>query len=111
MHRRLRLVLFILLTVPALTTAQTQRITDFASSVHQARPRTYDVQNYVIQLSLDYPRKSIDGDVTVVLKPLKDGLQEVVLDSADLAIEKVEFAGASLPYHLEGEKLQIELNR
>ena len=107
----LRPFLFVLLLIPLLSLGQTRRFGDESSIVHAARSRSYDVRNYVIKLALEYPERKIAGDVTITLNPLADGLSEVVVDSAELRIHKVEVDGRDANYRAAGDQLTVDLGR
>ena len=87
-------------------TAQTSR-PDFN------RASDFDVQHYIIRVSFDRPAKRVLGETTVRLKPVKDGLRQVVLDSVDIAYSSVssEQDGMPLKYRAAGGKITVELNR
>ncbi len=77
------------------------------------RASTYDVQHYVLRVSFDRKKKKVNGDTTVRLKPLKDGLREVVLDSVDISYLSVTLdpGGTALKYKTEDEKIVVTLDR
>ena len=77
------------------------------------RVKTYDVQNYIIRVSFDRARKTVFGDTTVQLKPLKDNFNRVELDAADLQFDSVTLEGEDkgLKYKTSGEKIIIDLDR
>lgn len=77
------------------------------------RPRTYDVQHYLIRVSFDRAKKSIAGDTTVKLKPLTDGLSEVELDAVGLAFSSVsdESAAKTFKFRTMPGKVIVTLDR
>jgi aminopeptidase N len=77
------------------------------------RASTYDVQHYVLRVSFDREKKKVIGDTTVRLKPLKDGLREVVLDSVDISYTSVTLdpGGTALKYKTEDDKIVVTLDR
>jgi aminopeptidase N len=76
------------------------------------RERSYDVQHYLIRIKFDRKEKTVFGDTTVTLKPLKDGFSTVELDSAELKYEFVGLQdGKKLTYAQLGEKLTVFLDR
>src|SRR5262245_48834606 len=111
MRRGFCTLLLVVACSSLLTHAQSKDFGDETATVHASRLRTYDVKNYSLRLKLDYPEKSVSGSVSVTLSPLRDGLNEISLDSAELQIQKVEMGGVSLNYRLEGDKLRIALGR
>ncbi|MGH7783686.1 MAG: M1 family metallopeptidase, partial [Candidatus Binatia bacterium] len=77
------------------------------------RPRTYDVQNYIIRVSFDRAAKTVFGDTTVELKPLGLGFREVELDAVNMAFDSVKLdpAGTDLKYKTESSKIVVTLDR
>ena len=77
------------------------------------RASTYDVQHYVLRVSFDREKKTIHGDTTVRLKPLKDGFREIVLDSVDISYTSVTLdpEGSALKYKADGDKITVTLDR
>lgn len=77
------------------------------------RPRSFDVQHYIIRVSFDRAAKKVFGDTTVQLKPLKDDFKTLELDSAGMLFDsiKLEASGTNLNYRQEGEKIFITLDR
>ena len=76
------------------------------------RPRTYDVQNYIIRVSFDRAAKKIIGDTTVQLKPLAAGFRDLELDAVGMAFESVKLdpAGADLKYRTTSDKIIVTLD-
>ncbi|MBC7899625.1 MAG: M1 family metallopeptidase [Saprospiraceae bacterium] len=77
------------------------------------RAQVYDVQHYVLRVSFDRAKKTVFGDTTVQLKPLKAGLAEVELDAAGLDFESIalEPENTILKYRTKGEKVLVTLDR
>ncbi len=107
----MRRILLLCLLLPVSGFGQTKRFGDDLSTIHAARDRTYDVQHYALNITLDHPQKKIAGDVTITLQPINNGLSQVVLDSAELQIQSVDVNGRSVDFALRGEKLSVELGR
>ena len=76
------------------------------------RPRTYDVQHYVLRVSFDIPKRTVIGDTTVRLTPLHGSISSVELDSADLKYSSVtlEPGNKVLKYQVRGDKVVVELS-
>jgi aminopeptidase N len=87
------------------------RFEDPAYSVHYPRDRSMDVKNMVLNLSFDWERRWVGGDVTFTLSPLAEPLDTVILDSAELQIKKVTAGDASLKFATAGEQLLVDLGR
>jgi aminopeptidase N len=87
-------------------------------AVSQRRPnfdrtRTYDVQNYIIRVSFDWPVKKVFGDTTVQLKPLASGFRELELDAVGMSFESIKLdpAGTDLKYRTTSDKVIVGLDR
>lgn len=76
------------------------------------RPQTYDVQHYVIRVSFDRAAKTVIGDTTVVLKPLRP-LRAVELDAVGLRFRtvKLESSEAVLQHRTLGGKVIVTLDK
>ena len=85
----------------------------YASRPDFNRPSDYDVQHYVLRISFDRAKKSISGDTSVSLKPLKDGFRRVVLDSVGIMYSSVtlEQSRSPLNYKASKETISIDLDR
>ncbi|MDQ6787125.1 MAG: hypothetical protein M3033_09990 [Acidobacteriota bacterium] len=77
------------------------------------RTRTFDVQHYIIRVSFDRANKTVFGDTTVQLKPLKENFKTIELDAANLKFESVvlEPQNKNLDYKMTGEKVYISLDK
>jgi aminopeptidase N len=77
------------------------------------RERTFDVQHYTIRTNFDRRQKTVFGDTTVLLKPLRDDFKTIELDSAAIKYESVrlEPENINLNYRLSGQKIIIALDR
>jgi len=101
-------ILFILLLTAFLRISQAQTVNrDFN------RTRTFDAQHYLIQTSFDRKTRTIFGDTTVSLKPLKNGFNTVELNAASLKFEsvKLESSGKDLQFTTDDEKIFIALDK
>ncbi len=78
-----------------------------------SRARTYDVQNYILRVKFDRAAKTVFGDTTVQLKPLRDDFKTIELDAAGLNFEsvKLDSGNRDLSYKTAGEKLFITLDK
>ena len=77
------------------------------------RGSDYDVQHYILRVSFHRAEKKVLGDTTVQLKPTKEGLRDVVLDSVGMNYTSVtlEPGGAMLKYKTGGDKITVNLDR
>ena len=99
-------VIFLLLFFTISITAQTPK-------QNFGRVRTYDVQNYILRVSFDRASKTVFGDTTVQVKPLKNDFKPLELDAANLNFESVKLvsSGKDLVYRAAGEKIYITLDK
>jgi len=79
----------------------------------QAEPsRDFDFLHYLIQLNINIAAKKFEGETTVTLTPLHDGLASVVLDAEEYTVTGVRAAtGMPLFYEHISDKLSIRLPR
>ncbi|HLG17989.1 MAG TPA: M1 family aminopeptidase [Blastocatellia bacterium] len=77
------------------------------------RSHDYDVQHYRIAVSFDWAKKSVAGETTITLRPLKNNFGEVELDAGDMTINSVALAqGKTLTFRYENnEKLLVALDK
>jgi len=87
------------------------RFEDPAFSHHEPRDRVMDVKHMVLDLSFDWERKWVGGDVTFTVAPLAEPLSTVALDSGELIIRKATRDGAALDFRTTGEQLLVDLGR
>ncbi|OFW40642.1 MAG: hypothetical protein A3J28_01135 [Acidobacteria bacterium RIFCSPLOWO2_12_FULL_60_22] len=114
----MKLVLLLLFLIPAASgwsqsyPAARKPFWDSFSKDHPERTRVYDLQHVLLKLTLDERRRSVSGTSTLVLRPLRAGLDTVELDSAELKIQSVALSdGTSLAFEQSGEMLRIRLPR
>jgi aminopeptidase N len=77
------------------------------------RVSDYDVQHYVLRVAFDRPAKKVIGDTAVRLKPLKDGLTRVTLDSVGISYTSVtlEQGGTPLKFRTQNGSVIVDLDR
>jgi aminopeptidase N len=77
------------------------------------RARTFDVQHYVIRIRFDRSNKTVFGDTTISLKPLKADFKTLELDAANLKFDTIvlEPQNKSLQYKAVGEKVFVALDK
>ena len=76
----------------------------------QLRAHDFDVQHYRIELSLDEPTKSFDGETAITISATMNGLEELALDAESFAVDTVKHQGAPLAFTQEEGKLEITLD-
>lgn len=79
----------------------------------QNRVRTFDVQHYTIRTGFDRAAKTVTGDTSIRLKPLKANLTTVELDAVGLNYKfvRLENSNKNLKYRQAGDKLVITLDK
>lgn len=77
------------------------------------RSSTFDVQHYVLRVSFDRSGKKVNGDTTVVLKPLADGFKEFDLDAVGLSFESIKLdpSAVDLKYNTATGTVKVTLDR
>src|SRR5437899_1394372 len=75
------------------------------------RSRDFSLRHIKLELSFDLPMRRLMGVATLRMAPLGDGLREVCLDSAKLAINTVTIEGRQLEFHTADDKLYVALDR
>jgi len=90
MNSTCRLVTRAIVLVLALAaSAAAQQVDWWMKSLQSERSRTYDALHYRIAIRLNLDQKSFDGETTVTLTALGDGLETVVLDAEEFTVTKV----------------------
>jgi len=86
---------------------------DFSKKTLQSeRSRSYDALHYRIKLKLDIDRKSFEGETTVMVSSLRDGLDVCVLDAEEFAVTSVlSDHGAPLKFEQSDKELKVFLPR
>ncbi|MGA2363722.1 MAG: M1 family aminopeptidase [Candidatus Aminicenantales bacterium] len=99
-------ILALVLAVPAQTI-------DFSKKALQSeRSRSFDALHYRIKIKLDIDRKSFDGETTVTLSSLRDGLDVCVLDAEEFSVTSVvSDYGAPLKFEQSDRELKVFLPR
>ncbi|HEX8399255.1 MAG TPA: M1 family aminopeptidase [Pyrinomonadaceae bacterium] len=77
------------------------------------RVRTFDAEHYTIRTSFDRKTKTVFGETTVVVKPLKDNFRTLSLDAVNLRVESVtpENSAKPLTFLNNSGKLDITLDK
>jgi len=77
----------------------------------QLRAHDYDVQHYRIELSLDEPTKSFDGETAITFLSTINGLSELTLDAETFTVHSVTYKGGPLAFTHQDGSLEIALGR
>jgi aminopeptidase N len=85
----------------------------FAQTKNFNRVRAYDVEHYTIRTGFDRATKTVFGDTTIRLKPLKANLTTIELDAYGLKYDfvRLENSNKNLQYRQAGEKLIVTLDK
>ena len=85
----------------------------FAQATVAKRVRTYDVKQYIIRSNFDRPNKTYLGDTTIMLKPLNNGFNTLLLDSAGMQFDSITIEPDNKPlqYKQIGEKISVTLDK
>jgi len=76
----------------------------------QLRAHDFDVEHYRIELSLDEPTKSFDGETTISFSSMIDGLSHLALDAESFTVSSVTNREVPLPFTQNGGSLEISLD-
>jgi aminopeptidase N len=102
--------MILVLTCTAFGTAQ--QIDWSKKALQSERSRTYDALHYRIAIRLDLDQKSFEGDTTVSLTSLRDGLETCVLDAEEFKVTKVASDyGNPLQFEQTEKELKVRMPR
>lgn len=73
-----------------------------------ARDRRVDIEHLVLDVAIDIEAGRVEGTATHTVRPLRQGLEEIVFDQIQLAVERVTIDGAEAPFTLEPTQLRIQ---
>jgi aminopeptidase N len=76
---------------------------------HYNPDRPGQVNHIFLDLSLDIPNKSFQGNCNITLTPVRRGISQLTLDAVNLNITSVLMDGVSQPFDYDGEKLTVNL--
>ncbi len=97
----------------ALVLAASAQTIDFSKKALQSeRSRSYDALHYRIKLNLNIDGKSFEGQTTVTVSSLRDGLDVCVLDAEEFSVTSVlSDYGAPLRFEQSDKELKVFLAR
>jgi aminopeptidase N len=77
------------------------------------RARTFDIQHYTIRVSFDRPTKTVYGDTTVQLKPLRNDFNQIELDAANIRFDsvKLESNNKDISFRTADDKIYLTLDK
>ena len=91
---------------------QSQLIDYYQKPLQFERSRDFDAQHYLIKIDLDIKNKAFQGENTLILKSLRDGLESCVLDAEDFSVSSVlNNWGEPLKFEQGDKKLTVHLYR
>jgi len=109
MRKHIR-ALILVLTCAVFVTAQ--QIDWSKKALQSERSRTYDALHYRIAIRLDLDQKSFEGDTTISLTSLRDGLETCVLDAEEFKVTKVvSDYGDPLQFEQTDKELKVRMPR
>ena len=113
MRRTVRRWTYALVLISVFTAGVAAQQVDWSKKPLQSeRSRTYDALHYRIAIRLDLDRKSFEGDTTVTLTSLCDGLDTSILDAEEFKVTKVMSDwGESLDFKQSEKELAVRLPR
>ena len=75
-----------------------------------APDQSFDAQHILLEIGLDFPRKTVHGRCTTTFRTIVDGAKEIRFDAADMKILSVTLEpGRRLPVVHKDEKLTVRL--
>ena len=81
-------------------------------ALQSERSRSYDALHYRVALRLDLERRSFQGEATVTLTSLRDGLEAVVLDAEEFTVGRVVSDwGEALRFEQSPSQLTVWMTR
>ena len=108
-----RLTALAILVVLFLTGGASAQQVDWSKKPRQSeRSREYDALHYRIAVRIDLDQKSFDGETTVTLTSLRDGLDTCILDAEEFTVTKVMSEwGEPLQYTQSDKELAVRMPR
>ena len=71
----------------------------------------FEVQDYNVELALDFKAQTVAGEETLTLRSLENGQSAVDLAAADLKVETLAEGGDALPFEQREGRLRFHLKR
>jgi aminopeptidase N len=81
------------------------------SQMHYARSKDFHTEHMKLELSFDFEKRRILGQVSITLSAMIDGLRRVELDGVELLVKGVAIEGKELEFDYSGRTIGIELGR
>ncbi len=80
------------------------------SKPHYNPDRPGQVEHIFLDLSLDIPKQRLQGNCTITLAPIRDGIDRLILNAVNLNIASVEVNGVGQQFDYDGEELALQLD-
>ncbi len=77
---------------------------------HYNPDRPGQVEHIFLDLDLDIPNQSVQGQCNISLLPIRSGIDRLVLDAVNLNIESVLVDEVSQKFDYDGQKLSVQLH-
>ncbi|WP_250122070.1 M1 family metallopeptidase [Chroococcidiopsis sp. CCMEE 29] len=77
---------------------------------HYNPDRPGQVEHIFLDLNLDIPNQSYNGTCTIQLKPIRNGIDRLILDAVNLNIQSVQVDNVQQTFDYDGSQLQIQLS-
>ena len=77
------------------------------STPHYAPDRTFDTRHSLLELVLDFPRKTLKGQCVTTLQAVADRATEMVFDAVDFKDLKVSSRSKALKFDYTGRQIKI----
>ncbi len=78
------------------------------STPHYPPSKEFLVEHLKIKLDVDFTRKGVAGTCTLRIRPIREGLNGIVLDACGMQIQGVTVDEKPCPFEYDGEKLTID---
>lgn len=76
---------------------------------HYNPDRPGRVEHIFLDLALDIPNSSLEGTCTITINPIRNGINQLILDAVALNIHSVKIEDIEQDFDSDGEQLQINL--
>jgi len=77
------------------------------STPHYAPDRTFDTQHILLELAIDFPRKTLKGKVTTTLRAIADGCSSMVFDAIGYRDVRVTSGARKLKFENTSRQIKV----
>ena len=107
-----RLARFIVVCLALAAPAAAQQVDWSKKALQSERSRTYDALHYRVAIRLDLDQRSFEGEATVSITSLREGLETCVLDAEEFKVSRVVSDwGEPLEFEQTAKELTVRLRR